>query len=58
MEKLYQYLWRHRMLGRKLKLDNGTAVEIISPGLLNRDAGPDFSNARIHICNVFFIVLN
>lgn len=49
MEKLYQYLWRHRMLGRKLKLDNGTAVEIISPGLLNRDAGPDFSNARIRI---------
>lgn len=49
MEKLYQYLWQHRMLGRKLSLDNGDALEIISPGRLNTDAGPDFSNARLRI---------
>ena len=49
MEKLYQYLWKHRMLGRDLKLDDGTPVRVLSAGLLNTDSGPDFSNARIRI---------
>lgn len=49
MEKLYQYLWKHRMLGRKLYLEDGAQLEILSPGRLNCDAGPDFSNARIRI---------
>lgn len=49
MEKLYQYLWKHRMLGRTLRLDDGTIVDVISPGVLNTDAGPDFSNAKVRI---------
>ncbi len=49
MEKLYQYLWMHRMLGRKLYLDDGAELEILSPGRLNCDSGPDFSNARLRI---------
>ena len=46
---MYQYLWRHRMLGRSLTLEDGEALEVISPGVLNTDAGPDFSNARFRI---------
>lgn len=49
MEKLYQYLWKHKMLGRELRLDDGELLEILSPGRLNTDAGPDFSNARLRI---------
>ncbi len=49
MEALFQYIWKHRMLGTALSLQSGEAVEILSPGVLNNDAGPDFSNARIRI---------
>ena len=49
MEKLYQYLWKHRMLGSILRLRGGGEVKIISPGILNENAGPDFSGARVRI---------
>lgn len=49
MERLYQYLWKHRMMGTELRLTTGERVEILSPGIWNTDAGPDFSNARIRI---------
>lgn len=55
MEKLYQYLWKHRMLGRELRLDDGTEVEIVSPGVLNTDAGPDFSNAKVRIGGMLWV---
>lgn len=47
METLYQYLWKHMMLGRKLTTSDGREVEILSPGRHNQDAGPDFSCARL-----------
>lgn len=49
MEAVYQYLWRHRMFGLRLKLRDGRAVEVIDPGRLNTDAGPDFFNAKVRI---------
>ena len=49
MEMMYQYLWRHKMLGRKILTVDGERVEIIRPGVHNRDAGPDFVNARLRI---------
>ena len=47
MERLYQYLWKHKMFGKEFYLSNGERLEILYPGVLNTDAGPDFSNARI-----------
>ncbi len=49
MEMLYQYLWKFRMLGRELRTVDGEDVVILSPGVLNSDAGPDFSGARLRI---------
>lgn len=49
MERLYQYLWKHKMFGKEFHLSNGERLEILWPGVLNTDAGPDFSNARIRI---------
>lgn len=45
MELLYHYLWKYRLCGRKLPLKGGGTVDVVSPGISNNDAGPDFSNA-------------
>lgn len=47
MEKLYHYLWKHRMFGDVIKTNSGQAVEIVNPGIHNNDSGPDFSAATI-----------
>lgn len=49
MEALYQYLWRHRLMGRRLSTVGGEEVRVIDPGVLNTDAGPDFFNAKVRI---------
>lgn len=51
MELLLQYCWKHRLLPLKggLQTTDGRSVEIIDPGLLNRDSGPDFFNAKVRI---------
>jgi hypothetical protein len=51
-EEFLHYIWRHRQFKHNhLKLTNGEALEIIYPGNLNTNAGPDFSEARIKIDN-------
>lgn len=49
MEYIYQYLWQHGLFGRHLELTDGRPLEVVRPGRLNRDAGPDFFNALLHI---------
>ena len=50
MEQLLHYVWKHRLYpAAPLVADSGEAVEVIDPGLHNRDAGPDFFNAKIRI---------
>lgn len=50
MEKLMQYVWKHR-LWRSVDMvtNTGKKVRVVDPGLLNTDAGPDFFNAKIEI---------
>lgn len=47
MEILYQYLWHNTLFGRRLPLVSGGSVDVLRPGRLNRDSGPDFFNARL-----------
>lgn len=49
MEKLFQYLWKSRMFGMNLRGCDGASVEVIDPGRLNTDAGPDFFNSKVRI---------
>lgn len=50
MEALLHYCWKHHILPLgELKTTDGRTVEVIDPGLLNRDAGPDFFNAKVRI---------
>lgn len=49
MEMLYHYLWKHKVFGSQLRLTDGRPVEILSPGVHNNDAGPDFSWAKVRI---------
>lgn len=49
MERLYHYLWKHKIVGSNLHLVDGEKLKILFPGIYNEDAGPDFSNARILI---------
>ncbi|MCH5169322.1 MAG: DUF2851 family protein [Prevotellaceae bacterium] len=50
MEQLLHYVWKHRLLpvGR-LTTSDGEELEVIDPGLHNRDQGPDFFNAKVRL---------
>ena len=50
MEKLMQYVWKHRLWRSEDMVTNtGKKVRVVDPGLLNTDAGSDFFNAKIEI---------
>lgn len=49
-EKLLQYIWQCQYFNsNELKTIRGEMLTIIDPGILNKDQGPDFSQARIKI---------
>lgn len=50
MESLLHYVWQYKLFNSDyLTTTAGESVEIVSPGKLNRDAGPDFFNAQVKI---------
>ena len=50
MEQLLHYVWKHKLFPlTTLVTTKGQEVEVIDPGLLNRNAGPDFFNAKVRI---------
>lgn len=51
-EAFLHYLWQHQMLDKRLTTTDGQPIVVISAGTLNRDAGPDFFNARIAVGGV------
>ena len=56
MERLLHYVWKHKMLplGDLLTTD-GRVIEILDPGLQNRNAGPDFFNAKVKIGGTLWV---
>lgn len=51
-EAFLQYVWRHRLLSGSLVTHQGQPVTVVSPGIQNVDAGPDFENSQIVIDGV------
>ena len=50
MEQLLHYVWKHRLFPlAPLRTTEGEAIDVLDPGLHNRDAGPDFFNAKVSI---------
>ncbi|MBP5339257.1 MAG: DUF2851 family protein [Prevotella sp.] len=56
MEQLLHYVWKHRLLPLgELQTTDGKTVEVIDPGLHNRNAGPDFFNAKVKIGGTLWV---
>ena len=50
MERLLHYVWQHRLYPYgSLKTVEGVEVEVITPGLHNDNAGPDFIDAKLKL---------
>lgn len=49
-EEFLHYAWKYRrFVGRDLSTVDGKSIDILQPGRHNRDAGPDFLDARLRI---------
>lgn len=49
-EDLLHYIWQQKILTKQtLKTTAGKVIDLVKPGVLNRDSGPDFFDARIRI---------
>ena len=56
MEELLHYVWKHKIFPlNELTTTTGQRLEIIDTGLSNRDAGPDFFNAKIKLDGVLWV---
>lgn len=53
-EAFLQYVWQHRLLEGPLVTTEGLPVVVEKTGELNRDAGPDFFDARLEIDGVLW----
>ena len=53
-ENLLQYIWENQLFDKtELKTNSGEHIQVINPGLLNSNDGPDFKNAKIKIGKIY-----
>ena len=56
MENLVQYVWKHRLFPlTPLQTTDGLLIEVIHPGMENRNDGPDFFNAKVKIGGTLWV---
>jgi uncharacterized protein DUF2851 len=55
-ERLLQFIWQFRYFNQtSLQTADGKELQIIYPGVLNYNSGPDFSEAKIKINNTIWV---
>ena len=56
MEQLLHYVWKHKLFPlHELRTTDGRSVEVVDTGLHNRNAGPDFFNAKLKIDGTLWV---
>ena len=56
MEQLLHYVWKHKLFPlTPLTTTTRQHIEVIDPGLHNRNAGPDFFNAKLKIDGTLWV---
>ena len=56
MELLLHYCWKHRLFPQaELHTTDHRRLEVIDPGLHNRNAGPDFFNAKVKVDGTLWV---
>ena len=56
MEQLLHYVWKHKLFPlHELLTSDGQTVEVLDPGLHNRNSGPDFFNAKVRIGDTLWV---
>src|SRR5690606_5859328 len=54
-ESLLHFIWQFQYYNKvDLQTCEGESLNILHPGLLNTDAGPDFSNSRIMVGDILW----
>ncbi|MBI4546612.1 MAG: DUF2851 family protein [Ignavibacteriae bacterium] len=54
-ERFLRQLWKHQHFATaQLRTTDERSVEVVSPGKLNRDGGPDFRDAQIRIGGILY----
>lgn len=55
-EKLLHFIWQNKLFNtKKLKTTEGSDIQILNFGKLNKDGGPDFFQASIKIENIILV---
>ncbi|PID93782.1 MAG: hypothetical protein CSA95_06220 [Bacteroidetes bacterium] len=54
-ENFLAFVWKHRLYDLPLFTIDGKPIEVLSPGIENLDAGPDFFNARVRIEKMIWV---
>ncbi len=55
-EEFLHFIWKQKLFHQNnLKSNCNKNIEVINPGELNRDAGPDFFNAKIKIDGILWV---
>ena len=56
LEANLQFVWERQLFNQSdLRTEDGQRLDVLFPGYLNRDSGPDFKEAKVRIGDVLFV---